>query len=83
MPYIHSEQRADIAAGHKPHTPGQLNYVLTKVVIDYVNQADSFAESYDAYNEVLGVLSAVGYELYRRRIAPYEDRKAEENGDVY
>jgi len=30
-----------------------------------------------------GVLENVKQEMYRRLAAPYEDKKAEENGDVY
>jgi len=32
---------------------------------------------------VIGVLESVKMELYRRKIADYEDEKCEENGDVY
>lgn len=44
---------------------------------------DTFGARYEVYNAVEGVLSCIGQELYRRMIAPYEDRKKEENGDVF
>ena len=89
MPYIHpidrvrldpwlSEQPGGLAAG-------QLNYVLTKVIQRYLKDIGILQGSvgYSALNEVVGVLECAKLELYRRRIAPYEDKKKEENGDVY
>jgi hypothetical protein len=39
-------------------------------------------ENYQHFNDVLGALEGAKLELYRRRIAPYEDTKIVENGDV-
>ena len=39
--------------------------------------------SYTNMNSVIGVLGCAKMELYRRMTAPYEEKKAEENGDVY
>lgn len=33
--------------------------------------------------QILGVLSCVQQEFYRRVVAPYEDQKCRENGDVF
>jgi hypothetical protein len=44
---------------------------------------DNVNKSYFSYNEVVGVLECVKLEMYRRLVAPYEDRKCKENGDVY
>ena len=60
-------------------TSGDLNYTITKLIDYYIGQKPS----YDKLNEVLGVLSAVDFELKRRVVAPYEDRKCNKNGDVY
>ena len=38
---------------------------------------------YSEINSVIGVLECAKMELYRRIAAPYEDKKCEENGDVY
>lgn len=35
------------------------------------------------YSDIVGVLSCVEQEFYRRIASPYEDLKKEENGDVY
>jgi hypothetical protein len=57
-----------------------LNYVLTDLVTDYLDQR---TPSYAVFNEVIGVLECMKLELYRRILAPYEDEKCKENGDVY
>jgi len=38
---------------------------------------------YAEMSAVRGVLADVSSEFYRRKMAPYEDMKREENGDVY
>ncbi len=40
-------------------------------------------ENYDNYNTVIGVLESMKLEMYRRTVAPYEDLKVQENGDVF
>ena len=82
MPYIKGHRRGilDRNIGISPHiitSPGELNYVITKIILGYG------MTNYEEMNTVLGVLEAVKQELYRRVIAPYEDVKKEENGDVY
>ncbi len=81
MPYIKSKSRIDIASGFKvPATAGELNYVFTKAIINYL---EFKGKSYQTFNDVIGALEGAKLEVYRRVIAPYEDKKAEENGDVY
>ena len=57
---------------------GVFNYIITRL-IQMLYPRDRYAE----LNEALGVLDAVAREFYRRRVAPYEDEKAKQNGDVY
>jgi len=59
--------------------PGTLNYIITRLVVWYLGKSPN----YERYNAVIGVLECAKQELYRRQIAPYEDEKCEENGDVY
>ena len=59
--------------------PGNLNYVITKLIIAWLGGRPNYAR----YNEVIGVLECVKQELYRRKMAVYEDEKCRENGDVY
>jgi hypothetical protein len=82
MPYIKQAQRQLVQplSGYEASTPGELNYQITSLVVAYL---DKRGISYTALNEVIGVLECAKLELYRRAVAPYEDQKCEENGDVY
>lgn len=87
MPYILKEVRSiidpkiDALVAHTPATvsPGNLNYTITKILLS------TKPGNYTAYNELIGVLECIKQELYRRAVAPYEDRKIADprNGDVY
>jgi hypothetical protein len=61
-------------------TPGELNYELTRAVDSYVVRRGL---GYSAINDVVGALESAKLEFYRRVAAPYEDKKAKENSDVY
>lgn len=82
MPYISQTDRHALWTDdeRKVSTPGELNYVLTGVISEYL--VDN-GESYQSYNDIIGALEGAKLELYRRKIVPYEDKKIEENGDVY
>ncbi len=56
---------------------GILNYVITRL-IDKL-----YRTSYTELNAAIGMLECAKLELYRRRLAPYEDEKIDQNGDVY
>jgi hypothetical protein len=55
---------------------GDLAYIFYKLL------DNSYQGSFSSYNSGMGVLSSVGQEFYRRKIAPYENSKIESNGDV-
>ena len=79
MPYIKHHRRDDIDLGSLPSNSGELNYLLTTLCHEYW----SFNRSnYQAFNDIIGALEGCKLELYRRRVAPYEDEKIKENGDV-
>lgn len=80
MPYIPQGRRRRLNSGGEIETAGDLNYVLTSVVFDWLLQRP---ENYDNYNSVIGVLESMKLEIYRRTVAPYEDLKASINGDVF
>jgi len=81
MPYIDDETRAMLTlTPARPVTPGELNYKLTRELLDYLAR---LGHSYTRFNEVIGALECAKLELYRRLLAPYEDKKKDENGDVY
>ncbi len=59
---------------------GRLNYTISSLINRIIEQKGM---SYSVANEIIGVLECAKLELYRRVIAPYEDEKIAENGDVY
>ena len=82
MPYITEEARTELEdPNRRPMTPGELNYIITCVVTEYLGPRGE--HSYTRINEVIGVLECAKLELYRRIAAPFEDIKIKENGDVY
>ena len=83
MPYIKQERRnafADPENNTEIETSGELNFILTKVVQNYLRHKGT---SYSTINDVIGALEGAKLEFYRRIVAPYEDTKIKENGDVY
>jgi uncharacterized protein DUF6899 len=83
MPYIKPEDRralngpiAELRSMLSVRPRGDLNYTITRLVTP-------IRPTYADAEAALGVLEAVKLELYRRFIAPYEDKKRDENGDVY
>ena len=75
MPYIDREHRTAPIT-----TPGVLNYKVTTLLLDYLILR---GETYQTYNDIIGVLECAKLEMYRRRTSDYEDKKMAENGDVY
>lgn len=80
MPYIKQYRRDVLKGKAKPYNAGELNFKLTSEILEYI---DKRGPSYAVYNDVIGVLECLKLELYRRAVAPYEDSKIEENGDVF
>jgi len=82
MPYIKQSERercdfviqqmleSDIKAN------GDLNYILFKYC------KENIQPSYNNYKNYIGELQETIAEIRRRLLAPYEDMKIEENGDV-
>lgn len=80
MPYIIPEKRVNLVIhAHRVGEIGELNYLITRLVVDYLGEEPNYRK----INEVIGVLECAKLELYRRVAAPYEDKKCDENGDVY
>lgn len=83
MPYVNQAERERLEA--KPALPavtgaGSLNYLLTRVITRFLKDNPN---DYQTYNDIVGALEGAKLEVYRRLIAPYEDKKRKENGDVY
>lgn len=81
MPYLEKTRRQ--ALDNKlicPDKGGDINYIVTQLCQVFLELK---GESYATYNELIGALECAKLELYRRKAAPYEDKKIKENGDVW
>jgi hypothetical protein len=95
MPYIESEKRKKldhhidnlaVAIGNNTQKnedfSGVLNYCITRLIVKSIKL--KFNEvRYWIINAVTGTLKNVNDEFYRRIASPYEDKKCDENGEVY
>ena len=61
---------------------GDLNYVLTQVAVAWLMYHNP-PYGYTMRSRVLAAFEGAKMEYYRRVMAPYEDRKREDNGDVF
>lgn len=84
MPYILPNEREAFKEaellGLKCETPGQLNYVITKIIHGYLKKRGLI--KYQFINDILGALEGAKQEFYDRVVRNYEDLKISENGDV-
>lgn len=94
MPYIYESERTKyeesikkivdemiIVTKHSTNAAkGHLNYVIFSIVKRYLDR--SGMNYGNAQDFIGGVLSCCQMELYRRILAPYEDEKIEQLGDV-
>jgi len=85
MPYIDKENRKkfmfieselDNLNKYDVLTAGELQYMIA-LAIKYMRP-----ERYQHMNDIMGALAGAQMEFYRRHVAPYEDTKISENGDV-
>ncbi len=87
MPYIKPEKREKYERTLKEligilkslpaeEVDGELNYVVTKIL------KEVYPLRYFHINKAMGVLECIKQEYYRRVVAPYEDIKMKESGDV-
>lgn len=85
MPYITQKERRkfddleDQVFALDEISAGELNYLVTKLCNKYLERG----LRYEHLNAVIGVLECAKNEIYRRIVVPYEDKKAQLNGDVY
>lgn len=79
MPYIEGKNRAALEF-QPPFSAGTLNYKISRLVSIYLGFVGL---SYQNLHDVVGVLRDVATEIERRFMAPYEDRKLAENGEVF
>jgi len=88
MPYIDQKSRKNIESELNAliqklksiptkNIDGNLNYCICQML------KELYTPSYYNYNRMMGVITCVQQEVYRRLVAPYEDKKIKENGDVF
>lgn len=88
MPYIKKEDReryrealvqivGALESIPEEDRDGHINYVVT-VMLKRLYKPPK----YKRYNKAIGVLECIKQEFYRIMVAPYEDVKIEQNGDV-
>lgn len=81
MPYITTEERKVLLEGlQDAETPGQLNYIFTSIIAQYLKDKGL---RYQTINDIYGALEGAKLEFSRRVVNGYEDGKLKENGDVY
>jgi hypothetical protein len=94
MPYVDVSTRSKVSKeldaltkklekliGENPdNRDGIMNYVVSSLIARLYPEATS---RYRDYNAATGMLECAKLELYRRLVAPYEDTKIAQHGDVY
>jgi hypothetical protein len=84
MPYILQSDRKRLNTlisklSDKIQTEGDLNYVITSLLH---KEVDNAGECYATYNKLMGVMDCASREFYRKKVAPYEEKKILDNGDI-
>lgn len=86
MPYLVEQEKeyfkelVDQIKRHAITKPGDLNYLIAELI----NQTcKDKSVNYTLFNGIIGALECNKQEVYRKIIAPYEDRKESENGKVW
>lgn len=85
MPYIKQESRERLDGAIQQlaslikmeDRAGEINYTINQLLLALEGEG-----KYKDMNELIGALEAAKLEFYRKRVAPYEDKKAQENGDL-
>lgn len=88
MPYIDPARRdvielapTGLLAPKEIQTVGELNFAISRLMTAFIK--NSGGVSYGSCAAARAACHDAAEELYRRVVAPYEDKKCLENGDVY
>lgn len=87
MPYITKSRRVALrkhSLTQLPNVingPGDLNFIISTLANGMVQNLPK--KTYADLSAIRGAISDAAEEFYRRVMAPYEDQKIIENGDVY
>lgn len=80
MPYIVQERRDALSAADVARNVGELTYVLQTALSDYLKVKGL---CYQTIAEISGAVHQLGRDFDERVVAPYEESKRVENGDVW
>jgi hypothetical protein len=80
MPYLENGIRASLAQGRVAKTPGELSFSMSQLIKGYIAMRGT---SYGTFNDIVGAMECLKLELYRRLIGTYEQKKCDENSDVF
>jgi hypothetical protein len=75
MPYVKQDRRAGF-----PENTGELTYKLVRNCVQFYKV---YGNTFDTYSKCIAALECAKLEFYRRMLAPHEDIKCKENGDVF
>ena len=86
MPYILPNDRHNMQAALNQLSTftkngGDIQYIIAWLVQDLL--ASKSAVRYADLEAIMGALSGAQQEFYREVVAPYEDKKMQDNGPVY
>lgn len=84
MPYIQSKDRQRIDPYIAPltdtlKTVGDLNYAVTRVALQYL---ENIGMNYSNFSNLIGTLTLIPMEIWRRIGQPYEYMKQQLNDDL-
>lgn len=80
MPYIPPERRDHLDTDSVARNTGELTFEITRLIDAY---HDAHEDNFQTRSEIVSALECAKMEFYRQVVSPYEDKKCEENGDVY
>lgn len=88
MPYIHKSRRGELdmyltMIDEVCNDVGMYVYCLTRIALMICSPSKWDPMSFRQLNEAVGALESTKLEFYRRMVAPHEDKKRKENGDVF
>lgn len=79
MPYLSDDKKKAALERGYPRDEAELNFFLTRLLVGFVGRC----YDYKKLNATVGAIESAKAEFQRRVVAPYEERKLRENGDVY
>ena len=85
MPYITEKRKDELsqlsikAAGLACQNAGEINYCISTIIANYIIGK---GKRYEFMDDCTGALTGAMVEFNRRVVAPYEDQKIKENGDI-